>query len=105
MGSRPGVGGAIDLAVGAKAIWVMMDHVARDGAPRIVSDCTLPLTATNVVSRVFTSLAIIEVTEVGLLVSAMLEGAEFDHVQAATGAPLRLAERVGMITADGTLIG
>lgn len=103
-GEPPGVGGAIDLAVGAKAIWVMMDHVARDGSPRIVSDCTLPLTATNVVSRVFTSLAIIEVTEGGLLVSAMLEGAEFDNVQAATGAPLRLAESVGMITADGTLI-
>lgn len=103
-GEPPGVGGAIDLAVGAKAIWVMMDHVARDGSPRIVSDCTLPLTATNVVSRVFTSLAIIEVMRGELVVSAMLEGRTLEEIQAATEAPLRLTEHVDMITTSGTLI-
>lgn len=104
-GQPPGIGGAIDLAVGAKAIWVMMDHVARDGSPRIVADCTLPLTASGVVTRVFTGLAIVEVTPGGLVLSALREGAAFDDVQAATGAPLRLAERVATITADGTLVG
>jgi 3-oxoadipate CoA-transferase beta subunit len=104
-GEPPGIGGAIDLAVGAKAIWVMMDHVARDGAPRLVADCTLPLTATGAVSRVFTSLAIVEVTREGMVVSALLEEMSFKAVQALTAAPLRLAARVGRITADGVLVG
>jgi 3-oxoadipate CoA-transferase beta subunit len=102
-GQPPGIGGAIDLAVGAKSIWVMMDHVARDGSPRIVEECTLPLTAAAVVSRVFTSLAIVEVTRSRLVVSAMREGTSFEDLQAATGGSLRRAERVGTITEDGTL--
>jgi 3-oxoadipate CoA-transferase beta subunit len=100
-GEPPGVGGAIDLAVGAKAIWVMMEHVARDGSPRIVRECTFPLTASRVVSRLFTSMAIIEVEPEGLVASAVLEGADFEDIRAATGAPLRLASRVGRIRADG----
>jgi 3-oxoadipate CoA-transferase, beta subunit len=103
-GEPPGVGGAIDLAVGAKAIWVMMEHVARDSSPRIVRECTFPLTASRVVSRVFTSLAVIEVEPDGLVVSAMLEGAGFEDIQAATGAPLRPASRVGTIRADGRVV-
>ncbi len=102
-GEPPGIGGAIDLAVGARSIWVMMDHVARDGAARVVSECTLPLTATRVVKRIFTSLAVIEVTAEGLEVSALLDGIGLDQLQACTGAPLRTAARVGSIAADGGL--
>lgn len=104
-GEPPGIGGAIDLAVGAQAIWVMMDHVARDGSPRIVAACTLPLTASGVVSRVFTGLAVIEVTPRGLEASALRDGMSLEAVQAATGAPIRLAGRVATIMADGTLTG
>lgn len=104
-GEPPGIGGAIDLAVGAKAIWVMMDHVARDGSPRIVRDCTYPLTAAGIVSRIFTNLAVIEVEPDGLVVSALLEGVTFDELGAATGAPLRPAARVGTVTTGGRLLG
>ncbi|MCV9938420.1 3-oxoacid CoA-transferase subunit B [Boseaceae bacterium BT-24-1] len=100
-GEPPGVGGAMDLAVGAKQIWVMMEHVTREGAPRIVAECTLPLTAKRVVSRVFTSLAIVEVMPDGLVVSAMLRGARLEDVQARTGAPLRLAPHMRTIEPDG----
>lgn len=103
-GQPPAVGGAIDLAVGAKAIWVMMEHVARDGSPRIVRDCTFPLTAARVVCRVFTSLAIIEVEPDGLTVAAMLEGLSFDDLQAATAAPLRPGSRIGTISLDGVIL-
>lgn len=86
--SVPGIGGAIDLAVGARKIWVMMEHTTRDGAPRIVRACSLPLTAKGVVSRIFTSIAVIDVTADGLFVDALLEGVSFDDVAARTGAPL-----------------
>jgi 3-oxoadipate CoA-transferase, beta subunit len=102
-GEPPGIGGAIDLAVGAKAIWVMMDHVTRDGAPRIVQTCTLPLTAAAVVKRVFTNRAAIEVRPEGLLVTAVLEGDTLEAVQSATGARLSRAQHLGVITLDGEL--
>src|SRR3954452_9473557 len=71
--SPPGIGGAIDLAVGAKSIWVMMDHTTKEGHPRTVERCSYPLTARKVVTRVFTNLAILDVTESGLVVDALLE--------------------------------
>lgn len=86
--SVPGIGGAIDLAVGARQIWVMMEHTTKDGASRIVKSCSLPLTAKAVVSRIFTNLAIIDVTPDGLMVDALLEGVAFEEVAARTGAPL-----------------
>lgn len=103
-GEPPGIGGAIDLAVGAKAIWVMMDHVTREGAPRIVAECTLPLTAQRVVSRVFTSLAVIEITAAGIRASALLEGASLAEVQALTGVPLSLSPDARRIGAEGQLL-
>lgn len=102
-GSPPGIGGAIDLAVGAKAIWVMMDHVTRDGRPRILKTCTLPLTATKVVSRIFTSMAIIDVAPGGLLVESLLEGLSFEDVQRATEANLTLVPKPGTIKMDGSV--
>ncbi|HEX6980188.1 MAG TPA: 3-oxoacid CoA-transferase subunit B [Alphaproteobacteria bacterium] len=87
----PGVGGAMDLAAGAKAVWVLMDHTTKDGRPRIVEHCTYPLTARGVVKRIYTSLAVIDVTPDGLFVREMAPGLSFDDLQARTGAPLRLA--------------
>ncbi len=87
----PAVGGAMDLGAGAASVWVLMDHTARDGAPKILERCTYPLTAAGVVDRIYTNLAVIEVTEEGLLVREMAAGLEFDELQRRTGAKLRLA--------------
>ncbi len=103
-GEPPGVGGAIDLAVGARSIWIMMEHVARDGSPRIVKECSFPLTASKVVSRIFTSLAIIEVMADGLVASALIEGASLGDVQAVTDAPLRAAGKVATIRPGGQVL-
>src|SRR5690554_4102870 len=85
----PAVGGAMDLAVGAKKVYVTMEHVARDGTPKIVQACDYPLTGSGVVDRIYTDLAVIDVTAHGLLVTAMVEGLSFDVLQAMTAAPLK----------------
>lgn len=85
----PAVGGAMDLAVGAKQIWVMMEHTARDGRPRILRRCTYPLTAPAVVKRIFTNLAVIAVRPEGLEVEEILPGLSLDELQAYTEAMLR----------------
>jgi 3-oxoacid CoA-transferase B subunit len=87
----PGVGGAMDLAAGAKKVWVLMEHVGRDGRPKILERCTFPLTAPAVVQRIYSSLAVIDVTPEGLLVREMVEALAFDELQEKTGARLRLA--------------
>lgn len=102
-GSPPGIGGAIDLAIGAKSIWVMMDHTTREGAPRIVESCTYPLTATRVVSRIFTNLAIIDVTPDGLIVDALLESLSFDAVKTMTAARLTASGVMRTINSDGSI--
>ena len=61
----------MDLAVGARRVWVLMEHVTRDGRPRLVRHCDLPLTATGVVERVYTNLGVFEVTERGFRVREM----------------------------------
>lgn len=87
-GAPPAIGGAMDLAVGAKQIWVMMDHVTKDGRPRIVRECAYPLTAMAVVNRIFTNLAIIDVTPRGLVVEGMLDAFTLAQLQQVTDAPL-----------------
>ncbi|MVW71188.1 3-oxoacid CoA-transferase subunit B [Bordetella sp. 15P40C-2] len=84
----PAVGGAMDLAVGAKRVYVTMEHVTRDNAPKIVQQCTYPLTGYGVVDRIYTDLAVIDVTQHGLIVTGMVDGLRFDELQALTGAPL-----------------
>ena len=69
----PGVGGAMDLAVGAKTVRVLMEHTTRDGQPRIRRECRYPLTAARCVTRIYTNLALIDVTPEGLLVREMVE--------------------------------
>ncbi len=85
------IGGAMDLAVGARRLIVAMEHTTRDGAPRIVEECSYPLTASRCVDLVVTSLAVIEVTPDGLLLRELAPGVDAAAVEAATGAPLTRA--------------
>lgn len=103
-GSPPGIGGAIDLAVGAKSIWVMMDHTTKQGQPRIVERCVYPLTARNVVTRIFTNLAIIDIAEDGLAVRAMLEGLSIEALQEVTASPIHGAGALQIIKQDGSVV-
>ncbi len=87
--TAPAVGGAMDLAAGAKRVWALMEHVTRDGKPRLVRRCAYPLTAPRAVSRVYTNLAVLDVTEEGFQVVEMLPGLDFAALQARTDARLR----------------
>jgi len=84
----PAVGGAMDLAVGAKNLWVMMEHVTKDGRPRLVERCSYPLTAKAAVRRVYTNLAVIDVTPSGFVVRDIIAGLSFEELQARTDAKL-----------------
>ena len=86
----PAVGGAMDLAVGAKRIWVLMEHVTKDGASRLVRRCSYPLTAPGVVKRVYTNLAVLDLDEEGFLVRDMVQGVTVEALQDVTEAPLRM---------------
>jgi len=87
----PGVGGAMDLAVGAKEIRVMLEHTTRSGEPRLRKQCEYPLTASGVVRRIYTDLAVIDVTQDGFVVREMVEDIDFDALQAKTEAKLHRA--------------
>jgi 3-oxoadipate CoA-transferase, beta subunit len=87
----PGVGGAMDLAVGAKEIRVIMEHTGKKGEPRILKHCTLPLTAAGCVKRIYTNLAVIDVTPSGLSVLEMVPGLTLEQLQALTEPKLHLA--------------
>jgi 3-oxoadipate CoA-transferase beta subunit len=87
----PGVGGAMDLAAGAKQVWVMTDHVTRKGEPKIVNKCSYPLTSAGCVKRVFTDLAVIDVTEAGLVVREMVPGMTLEALQELTEPTLTAA--------------
>ncbi|QYJ23604.1 3-oxoacid CoA-transferase subunit B [Achromobacter sp. ES-001] len=102
-GAPPAIGGAVDLAVGAKQIWVMMDHVTKDNVPRLVRRCTLPLTAVGVVKRVFTNYCVMAVEPDGLRVEAVRQGLTPEALQAMTEAPLQFGCRLGVIREDGTM--
>jgi 3-oxoadipate CoA-transferase beta subunit len=88
----PGVGGAMDLAVGAKEIRVIMEHTSKKGEPRIFNHCTLPLTAAGCVKRIYTNLAVMDVTPQGLVVLEMIPGMTLEKLQAITEPKLRLAD-------------
>jgi 3-oxoadipate CoA-transferase beta subunit len=85
----PAVGGAMDLAIGAKKTWVMMEHLTRTGESKIVHECTYPLTGIACVSRVYTDLAVIDITPQGLRVIDRVEGLSFDELQKLSGVPLQ----------------
>lgn len=86
----PAVGGAMDLAVGAKQVFVMMEHLTKGGECKIVPHCSYPVTGIACVNRIYTDLAVIDVTPDGLLVREMVEGLTFDELQRITPVPLLL---------------
>ena len=94
----PGVGGAMDLAVGAKQVFVMTEHCTKSGEPKILEQCTYPLTGANSVSRIYTDLAVIDVTGSGLVVCEWVEDMTFDDLQAMTAAPLSPASDAKQLT-------
>jgi 3-oxoadipate CoA-transferase beta subunit len=89
--SAPAVGGAMDLAAGARRLWVIMEHTTKSGDSRLVRRCSYPLTAIGAVKRVYTNLAVLDVTGDGFAVREMAPSLTFDALQQATDAPLRMA--------------
>jgi len=87
----PAVGGAMDLAIGAKQVFVMMEHQTKSGESKIVEACGYPLTGIGCVSRLYTDLAVIDITSEGLVVREIVEGVSFEQLQELTAAPLRRA--------------
>ena len=97
----PLVGGAMDLAASARAVWVMMEHNTRKGGPRLLEACTLPLTAVRCVKRVYTDIAVLSVMPQGFLAHEILPGISREELQRRTGAPLTFApECKDLITPD-----
>ena len=93
----PAVGGAMDLAIGAKSVFVVMEHTTRRGEPKILKTCTYPLTGTAVVDRIYTDLAVIDVTDEGLVVREMIYGFDLEDLQEQTDAPLRSADDLSLL--------
>ena len=87
----PAVGGAMDLAIGAKQVFVMMEHQTKGGESKLVERCRYPLTGIGCVSRVYTDLAVIDVTPDGLVAVEWIDGLSFDELARLTAAPLRRA--------------
>jgi 3-oxoadipate CoA-transferase beta subunit len=84
----PAVGGAMDLAVGAKQVFVMMEHQTKSGESKVVAACSYPLTGVGCVSRIYTDLAVIDVTPEGLVVREMVPELSFEELQRITGVPM-----------------
>ena len=84
----PAVGGAMDLVVGAKNVFVMSQHTTKDGSPKFLKNCSLPLTGKSVVTRVYSNLAVLDVTPVGFKLKEMCEQIDFDLLQKVTEAKI-----------------
>jgi len=91
----PGIGGAMDLSVGAKNVVIAMEHVSKHGEPKIVKRCSLPLTAPNQVNLIVTELAFIRVTPAGLVLEEIAVDTTLEEVIKNTGAKLIIAEKLG----------
>jgi len=86
--TAPAVGGAMDLAVGAKRVWVLMEHTTKEGRSKLVKTCSYPLTAYAAVKRVYTNLAVLDVSARGFELVELQPGVSFDDLQARTDAPV-----------------
>jgi 3-oxoadipate CoA-transferase beta subunit len=84
----PAVGGAMDLAIGAKQVFIMMEHQTKTGESKIVAECSYPVTGIGCVNRIYTDLAVIDVTKDGLAVLEIVPGLSFEELQKITGVPL-----------------
>lgn len=94
----PGIGGAMDLVAGARRVIVVMEHVTRDGRPRLLESCTFPLTGKGVVDTVYTDAAVIDVDrDRGFVVRALVEGVGREQLQDITGAPLSWADEIACL--------
>ncbi len=99
--ATPAVGGAMDLAQGAKRVFVLTTQTTRDGAPKIVEACTYPLTGSGIVTTVFTDLAVIDLGPDGPVVREMIDGLDLDALQALSGTRLTLGADYKVLTAPG----
>jgi 3-oxoacid CoA-transferase subunit B len=95
-----GMGGAMDLVAGARRVIVTMEHVNKDGAPKILKQCTLPLTGKRVVNTIITEMAYIQVTPAGLVLQEIAPGLQPQDVQRATEAPLIISPDLKLMSAE-----
>ena len=87
----PSVGGAMDLAAGAKSVWLLMEHATKGGESKLMRRCTYPLTAVGAAKRVYTDFAVLDITADGFVVRDMAPGLTFEGLQDITAAPLKMA--------------
>jgi len=102
-GGVPAVGGAMDLVHGAKRVAVLTDHVTKKGTPKLVEACSLPLTGVGCVTRVYTSLAVVDIEGGKFVLREKISAISFEELQAATGAPLHVDGEVGDLIAPEEL--
>ena len=91
----PAVGGAMDLAIGAKQVFIMMEHLTRSGESKLVERCSYPLTGVGCVSRVYTDLAVIDITPRGFVALEWVDGMSFEELRKLTAAPLERGDGGG----------
>lgn len=93
----PGMGGAMDLVAGARRVIIAMEHTAKDGSPKILKECNLPLTASQEVDYIVTELGFMEVTKEGILLRELVPGITVEEIQSKTEATLIIPETVGIM--------